>query len=305
MNCLGIEIGGTKLQVVAGQDGSIIDRRRFAVDPTAGSKGILGQISSVLPELIKKHTPVAAGVGFGGPVDWKTGTICCSHHVSGWSDFPLGEWLGTQTGLPVSVDNDANVAALAEALHGAKAGSTPLFYITMGSGVGGGLYANGSIYHGNLPGETEIGHLRLDRNGTTLQSLCSGWAVDQKIRDARLTRSDSLLFKLIGSETRGEAAHLAAALAAGDALAHEIISETSENLAFALSHVTHLFNPEVIVLGGGLSLIGEPLRSAVADALPSFLMKAMQPGPQIALSSLKEDAVTVGALLLAARAAHT
>jgi len=299
--CLGIEIGGTKLQVVAGASGRIVERKHFVVDADAGGEGIRAQIASVLPELIAKHAPAAVGVGFGGPVDWTTGCVCCSHQIAGWADFPLAEWLTSESGLPAQVDNDANVAALGESLHGAGVGSNPAFYVTLGSGVGGGLVVDGDIYHGAIPGEAEIGHLRLDRDGTTLESLCSGWAVDQRIRNARAKHPKSLLFNLIGEESKGEARHLASAWKQDDLLAREIILDTGRNLALALSHVTHLMHPEVIVLGGGLSLIGEPLRDAVAQALPSCLMKAFRPGPRIALSSLKEDAVPVGALLLAAK----
>jgi glucokinase len=296
---LGVEIGGTKLQVVAGRPEKILERRAFAIDPQAGADGILRQIASVLPGLIAKHNPVAVGVGFGGPVDWKTGRICCSHHISGWSDFQLGEWLASASGLPSQVDNDANVAALAEALHGAGAGANPVFYVTLGSGIGGGFVVDGRIYHGAFPGEAEIGHLRLNREGATTETICSGWAVDRRIRSARADHPDSLLFQLIGNETRGEARHLAEAWRRHDAFAREVIRDTGESLALALSHVAHLIHPEVIVLGGGLALTGEPLRAAVADALPSLLVKAFHPGPRIALAALREDAVPVGALLLA------
>jgi glucokinase len=299
MNFLGIEIGGTKLQVVAGKGREIIDRRRFAIDPKAGGEGIRRQISSVLPELCANHAPKAIGVGFGGPLNWRTGRIACSNQIEGWSDFPLAEWLTKETGLSVKIENDADIAAWAEFSTGADAGADPLFYMTLGSGIGGGLVAGGAIYHGALPGQAEIGHLRVDRAAPRLEKLCSGWAVDQKIRDARGKHPDSLLFQLIGNESRGESRHLAPAIAKGDVLAQKIIRETGETLALALSHVTHLMHPEVIVIGGGLSLVGEPLRSAVAEALPAFLIPAFQPGPRVALASLGEDVVPIGALLLA------
>lgn len=305
MNFLGLEIGGTKLQVVAGTAGRIVDRRRFMVDKEAGSEGIRRQIASVLPELMQQHSPLAVGVGFGGPVDWKTGSICCSHQISGWSEFPLGEWLANQTRLPVKVENDAHVAAWAESQLGADARANPLLFMTLGSGIGGGLVADGAIYHGALPGQAEIGHLQLERGGATLESLCCGWAIDRKIREARASRPESVLFKLIGNETRGEARHLSAALAMNDAFAREIIDEAGSTLAYGISHAAHLFHPEVVVLGGGLALIGEPLRRAVADALPQFMMKAFQPGPRIAISSLQEDAIPIGALLLAEQIAST
>ena len=301
---LGLEIGGTKLQAVVGTPDRIIERRKLFVDH-GGAEGIRRQISSALRELLSRHKPVAIGVGFGGPLDWKTGRICDSHQIPGWSDFPLAEWLAAESGLPARIDNDANVAAWAEAQRGAGAGAGSVFYVTLGSGVGGGLVAGGKIFHGATRGESEIGHLRLDREGTTVESLCSGWALDRRIRNERAAHSDSLLYQLIGSETAGEARHLAAAWERNDALARAIIDETGATLAFALSHVVHLMHPEVIVLGGGLSLVGEPLRAAVAGVLPSFLMKALRPGPRIELSALKEDAVPVGAILLAGEACGT
>lgn len=296
---IGIEIGGTKLQVVAGRADGISERRFFLVDPAKGAGGIRRQIVSALDDLLARQRPRAVGVGFGGPVDWMTGRIRNSHQVSGWAGFPLGEWLASETGLPVRVDNDANVAAWAESVHGASVGSNPVFYVTLGSGVGGGLVVDGKIYHGAAGGEAEIGHLRLNAEGGTVESVCSGWAVDQRIRSARVQYPGSLLFKLIGDETKGEAKHLAAAWKRKDTLAREIVSETGNNLAVALSHAVHLMHPEVIVLGGGLSLVGEPLRDAVARALPLLIMHAFRPGPRIALSSLQEDVVPAGALLLA------
>jgi len=301
MTFLGLEIGGTKLQLVAGNEhGEIQNRRRFNVDRAAGGEGIRAQLAAALPELIAAHAPTALGVGFGGPVDWRTGRICCSHQIAGWHDFELGDWLRAQTGLSVFVDNDANVAALGEALHGAGLGFNPLFWINMGSGVGGGLVVDGRVYHGAAPGEAEVGHVRLDKSGTLVEERCSGWAVDRRIREAVALHPGSPLAQLCANVTGGEARFLAPALTAGDELAHAILSELADNLAFALSHVVQLFHPQIIVVGGGLSLIGEPLRDAVAAALPQYVMDSFQPGPQIVLAGLGEDSVPVGALALAA-----
>lgn len=300
---LGIEIGGTKLQVVAGSgNGQITDRRRLVVDRTAGGAGIRAQLARVLPELIKAHHPTGVGVGFGGPVDWRTGRICCSHQIAGWHEFELGEWLGRETGLPVRVDNDANVAALGEAVHGAGRGANPVFWINMGSGVGGGLVVDGRIYHGAVPGEAEIGHLCLDKSGVRVEERCSGWAVDRRIREAVNLHPGGVLASLAGDREGGEARALAPALERGDELAHAILSELADNLAFALSHAVQLFHPEVIVIGGGLSLIGESLRQAVAEALPPYVMDSFRPGPRLVLAGLGEDSVPVGALALAAGA---
>jgi len=299
MNYLGIEIGGTKLQLVAGDEKTFQTRHRFDVDRSKGAIGIRQQIQMSVDDLISSSNAAAVGVGFGGPVDWKTGRICRSHQIEGWSEFPLGEWLRGLTDKPVRVDNDANMAALGESMSGAGIGFNPVFYVTLGSGVGGGLVADGKIYHGATPGEAEIGHIRLDRQGATVESRCSGWAVDAKIRRLKTSGSADLLARLTGDSIGGEARHLAAALREKDPAAQGILEETARDLAFGLSHAVHLFHPEVIVLGGGLSLVGEPLRASVAEALSEFTMEAFGDGPQIRLAALGEDSVPAGCLIAA------
>jgi glucokinase len=298
----GIEIGGTKLQIVVGDDAqAIVERHRFTVDRVRGADGIRAEVETALPSLVEKWRPAAIGVGFGGPVDRTTGQIACSHQIEGWSEFQLGEWLRRVAEIPVSVENDANTAALGEAMRGAGAGFNPIFYVTLGSGVGGGGVVDGKIYHGAPPGESEIGHVRLDKSGVIVEQRCSGWAVDAKIRQLKADGAKSLLCDWLPETPGGEAKFLGRALAANDAAARRILEETAEDLAFALSHVTHLFHPEVIVLGGGLSLVGEPLRIAVAQALPRFVMEVFRGRLSVNLAALGEDAVPVGALLLASR----
>jgi glucokinase len=297
---LGIEIGGTKLQLALGDEHArILHRLRFAVDITQGAVGIRAQIIEGWKALTGNAKPLAIGVGFGGPVDWKTGKICRSHQIEGWSEFDLRNWLTQETGLEVFVDNDANVAALAEANFGAGKKRNPVFYVTLGSGVGGGLVVNGEIYHGAMPGEAEIGHVRLDRSGTTVESRCSGWAVDARVRKAAVADPHGLLARLVTESRGGEARHLSAALMQADPGAKTMFQELCEDLAFGLSHVVHLFHPEIIVLGGGLSNLGEPWRTGVAQALEKFVMEVMAQGPEIALSALADDVVPQGALALA------
>jgi glucokinase len=303
---LGIEIGGTKLQAFSGgEDAHIVERHRFPVEPAGGGAGLRAQIERIIPSLAQRHRLAALGVGFGGPVDWKTGRICCSHQIEGWSDFPLGSWLSSLAHAPVFVENDANLGALGEAAHGAGAGFDPVFYVTLGSGVGGGLVVDGRIYHGAQPGESEIGHLRLDRSGTLLESRCSGWAVDAKIRAAAARNPAGALARCVGTAAAHEARFLSAALSQNDPAAATILDETAQDLAFGLSHVVHLFHPQIIVLGGGLSLVGEPLRAAVERETRRFIMQAFAPGPRIVLAQLAEDAVPVGALCLAEGALRT
>lgn len=312
---LGIEIGGTKLQIVTGDsNGKIVQRFRYAVDPQQGADGIRAQIAMTISQLPEQ--PQAVGVGFGGPVDWQTGRIATSHQIGGWADVNLAGWLNEL--LPearIRVENDANVAALGEARQGVATGFNRVFYVTLGSGVGGGMVIDKMLYHGAMPGEAEIGHLWLvppsvsadgkPLPGQTIEQTVSGWAVDQQIRDLLPQLPDDSALKIAvqqahASGTIGkEARFLHPAYEASDPVARMLIEQIGSVLALGLSHVTHLFHPDAIVLGGGLSLIGEPLRAAVRQTLPRFVMKSFQPPPVVLLAKLGEDAVPVGALSLA------
>ena len=304
MRFVGIEIGGTKLQLVVGTSaGIILARRRFQVDRARGAEGICEKIAEAIPQLISADQVCAIGVGYGGPVHGRTGQVAKSYHIPGWSGFPLGAWLHETTGLPVFVENDANTAALGEAMHGAGVCCDPVLWMNAGSGVGGGLVVNGAIYHGAPPGEMELGHLRLERTGRITEDFCSGWSVDMAVCDAaERNPSGSLAIRVRESGlTEGQARLLKPALEAGDIEAAAILDETAESLAYALSHAVHLLHPETIILGGGLALIGEPLRERVEVALATWVMDAFLPPPPIRLAALMEDAVLVGALAVAAQ----
>jgi glucokinase len=297
---LGIEIGGTKLQVVLGDgDARILERRRMAVGEERRATAVRSKVEAAIGELLTPDRAAAIGVGFGGPVDIDTGRVALSYQVEGWADFEIAAWLEDMTGLPVRVDNDANTAALGEARRGAGRTYRRVFYTTLGSGMGGGMVLDGRIYHGARPGESEVGLMCFDKTGATVESRCCGWAVDRKVRAHVAENPDSVLARLVGDASRGEARFLRPALDEGDPGARRILDETAEDLAFALSCAAHLFHPDVIVIGGGLSLVGEPLRAGVAERLPRFMTEALKPGPEVKLAELGEDVVCVGALLLA------
>src|SRR5437868_9045384 len=138
---LGIEIGGTKLQLARGRgDGQLLALWRGAVDAAAGGPGIRRRIETAIPELLAnaaadRSSLRGIGVGFGGPTDDATQSVVKSHHIAGWDGFPLAAWLTELTGLPAVICNDADVAGLAEALHGAGQGLSPIFYVTGGTGM--------------------------------------------------------------------------------------------------------------------------------------------------------------------------
>ena len=313
---LGIEIGGTKLQIGLGPgDGTILGLWRNAVNVTAGGEGIRNQILAAVPELLgSAHLSadqlLGVGVGFGGPVDDKTQRIIKSHQIPGWDDFPLPQWLGEALNLPCVLGNDADVAGLAEAHHGAGQGLSPIFYMTIGSGIGGGFIIDGEIYRAIGRGAAEIGHLRIadPRRGAddpinTLEEIASGWGMG-KYAQMLLTEgdgADSLLMSMAGDQIEAVTAQwVGEAAKKGDWFAKSILLESLSGLAEAICAVIVLLCPKRIVIGGGVSLIGEewffiPLCAMVAER--TFAPFAGL--TDIVPASLGEAVVVQGALTLA------
>jgi glucokinase len=318
---LGIEIGGTKLQLGVGPgDGTLAGLWRGAVDVEAGGEGIRRQILAAVPELLAKagveRTAMrGVGIGFGGPVDDATRTVIKSHQIAGWDGFPLAKWLEDLLGLPAILGNDADVAGLAEALFGAGKGLSPVFYVTIGSGIGGGLIINGEIYRGCGRGAAEIGHLHIITagsmaNAATVEEEASGWAIQEHAREWLDRRhhcysfvSDSPMLDMVDRRTeRLTAEHVARAAAQGDRVALMVLQNAWEALAQGLCHVIMLLCPRRIVIGGGVALMGEkllfePLRQFVAERE----FKPFAGCYDIVPATLGEEAVVHGALALARR----
>jgi len=309
---LGIEIGGTKLQLGVGAgDGTLAGLWRGSVDVAAGAEGIRRQILAAVPELLQKSNLNGpqlrgVGIGFGGPVDDNTRTVIKSHQIQGWDGFPLADWVADMLGLPAVLGNDADCAGLAEALFGAGKGLSPIFYITIGSGIGGGLIINGEIYRGCGIGAAEIGHLRISFDEPdTLEDRSSGWGIARLAR--RLLSSDlptakeSILHRLVeGDVARLTAQHVAQAAGAGDRLARETLAIAQVPLAVSICNMIVLFCPRRIVIGGGVSLIGEellfaPLRERVAQNV----FEPFADCYDIVPAALGEEVVIHGALALA------
>jgi glucokinase len=299
MNTIGIEIGGTKLQILlVDQTGKILQRLKHKVDADSGAEGIRKQIERFLTQLKNEYDVKAIGVGFGGPVDTETGSVVESFHIAGWTGFNMKQWLQSLIDVPVFFDNDANVAALAEARIGAGKNFRRVFYITLGSGVGSGFVIDGKLYHGAVGAEMEFGHIRINREGNFVEEHCSGWSVDKRIRESVRMHPGSILAEMIRQDPGNEARHLKQAIESNDETATRIFKETIDTLSFALSHVVHLLGPDLIIIGGGFSLLGEIICDEIKDQLPKHLMKVFKPGPDVRLAALKEDAVPLGAIEL-------
>jgi glucokinase len=291
---LGIEIGGTKLQLGVGpDDGRLRGQWRGSVDAAAGPEGIRRQITAAVPCLLDEagiaHSAlVGVGIGFGGPVDDATRTVIKSHQIEGWDGFPLAEWVSDLVGLTAVLGNDADVAGLAEALHGAAKGLSPIFYITIGSGIGGGFIIDGEVYRGCGKGAAEIGHLRVDDCGTRgpLEQVASGWGITRQA--------------LAAAGKRWTAGEVAEAARSGDELALHVLQRATVHLAECICHVITLLCPRRIVIGGGVSLMGEellfaPLRRLVAERV----FKPFAGLTDIVPAALGEEVVVHGAIALA------
>ncbi len=311
---LGIEIGGTKLQLGVGpDDGALRGLWRGPVDVAAGPEGIRRQIVAAVPELIaragiERGELRGIGIGFGGPVDDATHTVITSHQIEGWDGFPLADWIAEMLDLPAALGNDADVAGLAEALHGAGKGLSPIFYITIGSGIGGGFIINGEIYRGCGRGAAEIGHLRIAailRNQESvirpLEDWASGWSIARNAENllAFFKAPPDRVVDLAG-EGRITAQTIAQAAEQGDATAQNLLAFTRDALAEGICHVITLLCPQCIVIGGGVSLMGEkllfePLRQLIAERV----FKPFAGLTDIVPATLGEEVVVHGAIALA------
>lgn len=312
---LAIEIGGTKLQwavVAPDNPQTLCETGRAVVDRVAGAEGIRRQLSVEIARLQQRHAITCVGVGFGGPVISDEGWVITSHQVAGWDEFPLGSWLEQLTGCPACVDNDCNVAALAEARLGAGLGRRRVLYVTIGTGVGGGFIVDGRIDGQSMQAIAEIGHLRpglASRDAAeTVESWSSGLGMERRaaaaIADpARWHASAEQAAELQARQQQlGRpltAADLIQAAFEGQYLAGQVLQRSTEVLGWALAQATTLMAPERIVIGGGVSLSGEPLRQRLQESWETYVFPPLRGSCELVLGTLGEAVVLHGAALLA------
>ncbi len=261
---LGVEIGGTKLQVgLCDARGRLRTLERRSVERGKGAAGIRSQIERLAPPLLK-HVR-AIGVGFGGPFDVKRGRAVRSHQIAGWDGFPVKRWFERKFGLPVFVDNDQNCAALAEATVGAGKGLSRVFYVTVGTGIGGGLVIGGELYNGRY-GAAEIGHtvLMVHRQGRlchrTVESVASGLAIERGV---------------------------------------STVSQAARYLGVAIANAIALLNPDIVIVGGGVSLAREKFFRPLRATVKRRVFPVFRDNYRIVPPALGESVVVVGAALLA------
>jgi glucokinase len=320
----GIEIGGTKLQIGLGSgDGKLITLSRSPIERERGAQGILHRIEDELCRLLPHHGDKveAIGIGFGGPVDSGALRVRRSHQIAGWDDFDFGRWCRERLGCScIALANDADVAALGEATLGAGRGYDPLLYVTIGSGIGAGLIHRGEIYTGTGIAALELGHLRLGPSPpiatdperiATLEGIASGWSIGRSGRAAahdQIQRGEpGPLAQLAGMEpSRVDARIVAEAAAAGDGDAQGILSFARDALARGLAIAVTLLAPRRIILGGGVSLMGDALwYEPVRKLCDAWVFPPLRGSFDIVSPLLGEEVVVHGAITLARRESCT
>jgi glucokinase len=264
---VGVDVGGTKVAAgLVNGEGEISAQVRVAMvadsSPQRGLDSVLSAISHVIPH----GAEGIAGIGIcaPGPLDPKTGVILNPPNLPCWRNFPLAAAVRKKYSVPVKVDNDANAAALAEARWGAARGYRNVFYATIGTGIGTGIVFDGKIYHGRTGSAGEGGHVSIDHRGPIcncgkpgcIEIFASGTAIANRARREIATGTKSSMVEMVHGDAEnisglivGKAADL------GDGLAKKIVTEAVEMLALWLSNIVDLFDPDVIVIGGGAAVL--------------------------------------------------
>ncbi|MDA0660146.1 MAG: ROK family protein [Planctomycetota bacterium] len=312
---LAIEIGGTKLQIAVGETPGGVWRHheRLDVDASQGATGILRQMEHTIVPLIERFRPQGISIGFGGPVDSRSGCAVTSHQIEGWDRFSFRRWSQEKFGLSLILNNDCDAAALAEARYGAGQGANRVFYVTVGTGVGGGLVLNQELNGTDRPAIAEIGHLRFGLQATdpeqTVESMASGWSIArcaQRLAAAGRTSSNEsrawsdAIDACTGPTGTPNTQQLVELALQGNAFALQAFSAATRALGWAIAQVITLLAADIVVIGGGVPLAGErlfwqPLRQTVAEYVFPPLLNSYELRP----ATLGQDVVLHGALALA------
>jgi glucokinase len=274
---VGVDLGGTN--IVAGalaEDGSDVIAMRS--EPTRADQGadqvidrIVRMIDTVIAETIaqtgaKRDDMIGVGVGAPGPLDRERGIVITTPNL-GWSNIPLRDVIAERTRLPVRIDNDANCATLGEWWLGAAKGANNVIGMTIGTGIGGGIILGGRLYHGSADMAGEIGHATIDITGRRckcgnygcLEAYASGPSIADRAREA-LSGDESLMVRMAGGDpARITAATVYEAAKRGDDTALDVVRETSRFLGAGVANLLNIFNPDVVVICGGVTQAGETL----------------------------------------------
>ena len=305
---VGIEIGATKQQIAVGsEDGALLRVITGIVDTELGAREVLRWLGESFPKVIEGYEDKISGVGigFGGIVEYATGRVLLSVQVRDWEDINLKTMLEEKYKMPVHVENDTVLGGVAEFVAGSGKGTSGFFYTNIGSGIGGAIFTDGACITGQNFGAAYFGHTRIpswDAAGesVTVESLCSGFAIEKRLRTPGYVPQDSKLMELAGGDVRNLGCkQLEQAEAEGDAFAAAEIRRVGHSFGTGLANIVTLLHPQRISIGGGVARIGKPLFDAVNESCFSLAFAPLRGGVEIVPCAFGQEAVLVGASLLA------
>jgi glucokinase len=275
---VGVDLGGTN--IVAGalaEDGSdVMALRTEPTRPDQGADAVIDRmvrmIDTVIAETMaqtgaKRDDVIGIGVGSPGPLDRERGIVVTTPNL-GWTNFPLRDAIQERTRLPVRIDNDANCATLGEWWLGAARGASDVIGMTIGTGIGGGIIIGGRLYHGSSDVAGEIGHATIDITGRRckcgnygcLEAYASGPSIADRAREALSGDDSSMMVRMAGGDpSRITAATVYEAAKKGDDTALDVVRETSRFLGAGIANLLNIFNPDVVVIAGGVTQAGDTL----------------------------------------------
>ncbi|WHX99313.1 ROK family glucokinase [Neobacillus sp. DY30] len=311
---VGVDLGGTTTKLAfVNLNGEILHKWEIPTDNSNEGQNITTNITNAINqklEELKEEKTILIGIGMGapGPINYESGVVLNVVNL-GWQDnFPLQESLHSLTGLPVAIENDANCAALGEMWNGAGKGAKDLVCVTLGTGVGGGVIANGNIVRGINGAAGEIGHITsipfggpLCNCGKTgcLETIASATGI-VRLAENELSKPEAKgeLAVILTENGKVTAKDVFDSARNGDELAQKILDEVTFHLGFALANIANTLNPEMIVLGGGVSRAGDILLDSVKENFAKFTFSAAKDSTNLSLATLGNDAGAIGAAWL-------
>jgi len=309
----GIDLGGTKILVlVADADGHVIGRERVPTRVDEGAEAVISRIvdatrSAAAGANVDLATVRAAGVSAPGPIDAAAGVITQPPNLPGWHDVPLAQILRDRLGVPVVLENDANCQGLAEHQFGAGRGYRHMIFVTISTGIGGGIIIDDELYVGASGAAGEFGHIIVAAEGPTcgaghvgcLEAFASGAAIAARAREQIAAGGLVRTARMAGQAPPLSAETVFLAGEQGEAEAAEIIAEAGRYLGLGLASLINAFNPQAIVLGGGLTNMGDAiLRPAVETARARSFAQSFA-DVRIVEGELGERAGALGAVAVA------
>ncbi|MDR7072728.1 ROK family glucokinase [Fictibacillus barbaricus] len=310
---VGVDLGGTTIKIAfITLDGHIVEKWEIPTNINEDGKSIVKDIAqSIKNQLVQlsetEEKLLAIGMGAPGFIDMKTGFIYHAVNI-GWKNYALKEELERETGLPVIVDNDANIAAIGEMWLGAGDGEGNLLMVTLGTGVGGGIIVNGHIMHGTNGMAGEIGHITSIPEGGAacncgktgcIETIASATGIARIAKEKAGNDKSSALNRILSENGELKAKDVAYAAENGDQAATETLDEVAFHLGLVIANLSNSINPGKIVIGGGVSQAGDVLMSRLEKQFKRFALPRVAEGASLKVATLGNDAGVIGGAWLA------